>query len=217
MSRVLEHTYVDVRGPLRAMRGAVPMYWKTDSHWTPEGAYVAYEQLCLRLGITPRRDLLERPEVTADIPLDLGAAVVPRLTETFRMRSHVLEARRVFANEVVTFKEGTGRDNDAGLHVGSRVVYENGTPRAAPLRVMLFGDSFAEYRPTLLTGLLAETVERLDFVWSAEVDWDLVAAERPDVVVSELAERFHTTIPVDDGFALQRLERTVLAAAGPAS
>ncbi|MDB5448376.1 MAG: hypothetical protein JWQ97_3693, partial [Phenylobacterium sp.] len=78
-------------------------------------------------------------------------------------------------------------------------------------RLMLFGDSFSEYRTHLLTGLLAETFAETAFIWSSAIDWGLVQKFKPNVLLTELAERFMEQVPNDDldlnAFASHRLEQ----------
>jgi hypothetical protein len=77
------------------------------------------------------------------------------------------------------------------------VIFEN--ERAPdPRSVLMFGDSFAEYRPGLLTAMLAETFWRMHFVWSSSVDYAIVDRAHADLVVTVLAERFHPVVPSDD-------------------
>ena len=64
--------------------------------------------------------------------------------------------------------------------------------------MLLFGDSYSSNNPHFLTGLLAETVSEVDFVWSTRIDWRHVAAVRPDILIYEIAERFMATPPRDD-------------------
>jgi hypothetical protein len=45
-------TPVDVRTALAAHKGEY-IYYRTDHHWTTDGAYYAYEALCQTLGLTP--------------------------------------------------------------------------------------------------------------------------------------------------------------------
>ncbi len=54
--------------------------------------------------------------------------------------------------------------------------------------------------------MLAETFRCVHFVWSAAIDWALVARLRPDIVLTESAERFMTRLPDDDGFDLGRCQ-----------
>ena len=39
----------------------VQPYWKTDTHWSFPGCFVAYERLCARMGIPSRPELLQSP------------------------------------------------------------------------------------------------------------------------------------------------------------
>ena len=64
--------------------------------------------------------------------------------------------------------------------------------------VVLFGDSFSDYRPSSLTWLLAEEFSDVHFIWSAGLDFDYVQRVSATIVVSELAERFMSRLPQDD-------------------
>jgi len=46
--------FVDLLPALNAERDQ-PIFYKTDHHWTTEGAYVAYLELCKQMGLTPQR------------------------------------------------------------------------------------------------------------------------------------------------------------------
>lgn len=45
-------SFIDVSGILKANRDSY-LYYKTDHHWTSDGAYLAYTQFCLETGIEP--------------------------------------------------------------------------------------------------------------------------------------------------------------------
>ncbi len=185
------------------------LYWQTDTHWTPWGCFLAYRLLCERLQIEPVVDLLDRPFQETEGVLDLGSRFRPPIRERVRRYRFAVNSRRVGANELVLYKEEKGLENAVGLHVGCEVHYRNDHPSAVPASVVLFGDSFAEYRPSLLTGMLAETFRELRFVWSAAMDMDYIGRVKPDIVISELAERFMPTIPGDqlklEQFAKERI------------
>ncbi|PPC86883.1 MAG: hypothetical protein CTY36_17710, partial [Methylocystis sp.] len=68
-----------------------------------------------------------------------------------------------------------------------------------------FGDSFAGVGSDRLTAQLAETARELIFVWSANVDWRLVKRLKPDIVITEIAERYMALAP-NDRFNLRRTE-----------
>jgi hypothetical protein len=84
-----------------------------------------------------------------------------------------------------------------GLHIGSRVVFSN-EQAPDPRKIVVFGDSFSEYRPHLLTGILAETFAETHFLWASQIDWGYVNRVKPDFLITELAERFMTHVPTGD-------------------
>lgn len=175
------------------------LYWQTDTHWTFHGCYCAYQMLCSYMGIQPNSDLASGTVRSAPLLLDLGSKLEPPIAEIYTYVDFVRNSRRVSANAIVNFKEKNGIDS--AYHVGTNVVFVNCDPSAIKKCVVLFGDSFSEYRPHLLTGMLAETFREMHFVWSASIDWDYVARVRPDILVTETAERFMRTVP-DDEFDL---------------
>ena len=175
----------------------VQLYWKTDTHWSFWGAYCAYQLLCNKLGYEPNSDLVNYNYAQVKIALDLGSKVEPKVKEDVRYYHLNRLSERVYANDLVQFKEKNSLENEGSLHVGSHVVFRNNSNSAIDKTVILFGDSFSEYRPILLSGMLAETFREVHFVWSAALDYDYIGQVKPDIVVSELAERFMTRVPVD--------------------
>ncbi|MBI1683292.1 alginate O-acetyltransferase AlgX-related protein [Caulobacter hibisci] len=192
------------------------LYFKTDTHWTFEGAFAAYQLLCHHLNAEARLDLLQRPVSEASLVLDLGGKFDPPISELFSMRDVQKDSVRHSVNDLVAFKEASGQENHVGMHIGSSVVFRNDKPDVDPRRVILFGDSFSEYRPHMLTGLLAETFAEVHFVWSSQVDWKYVENVAPHILVTELAERFMTYVPSDEGFDLDAYVSEKLAAAASA-
>ncbi|MFT5896823.1 MAG: alginate O-acetyltransferase complex protein AlgJ, partial [bacterium] len=53
-----------------------PIFWKTDSHWTAWGCYMAYQLLCSRLHIPTNTDILNYPYTEAEMVLGLGRSDV---------------------------------------------------------------------------------------------------------------------------------------------
>ena len=100
-------------------------------------------------------------------------------------------------NKTVRYNEQTGFRDGKPQFQGCYVHLRNDSPDARPETVLLFGDSFSEFRPHLLTAMLAETYRELHFVWSASLDFDLIGRFRPQIVISEIAERFMATLPGD--------------------
>lgn len=173
------------------------LYWKTDSHWTFQGCYCAYQLICLKLGVTPLPELIDRGSIQGELVMDLGAKLSPPVKERARFYNKLKYAERIYANSLVSYKEENGLENHIGLHVGSNVVFRN-TNTTNNQKVIVFGDSFSEYRSHLLTGLLADTFRELHFVWSTALDFDYICRVDPDIVITVIVERFMPTPPQDN-------------------
>jgi len=191
--------FIDVTDALIDAKSAgKKLYWKTDTHWTFAGAYAAYLELCKKLQAGPNTELLSRGFNYGELVLDLGAKMDPPVAEMYETHHVQHDSHRSQANALVIYKEENDLEGVGGLHQGSMVVYRNPTSAADPRKLMLFGDSFSEYRPHLLTGILAETFSEVHFIWSARVDWNHVDRVKPDILVSQLAERFMNYVPSDN-------------------
>lgn len=188
---------VDLLKAFDAVKAERDVYYRTDAHWNVDGAMTAYEALCASVGAPANPDLGAAPALRGEIPLDLGGKLDPPILEAFVTTDFVQRGRRVETNSLVAFKEETGLIDAPGLHVGSRVVFQN-DHATDPRRLVLFGDSYSEYRNHLLTGMLAETFAEVHFIWNASVDWGYVERVAPDILVTQLAERFMTQVPTDD-------------------
>jgi hypothetical protein len=57
--------------------------------------------------------------------------------------------------------------------------------------------------------MLAETFREVHFVWSVYLDLDYIAKHDPDIVLSEIVERFMPSVPNDsfdlDQYALKKV------------
>jgi alginate O-acetyltransferase complex protein AlgJ len=148
-------------------------YFVNDTHWNGHGAMLAWEQLRTALArelavpeVDPAR--LERHVEPWDG--DLGVRLEPErpapglFVRVLEPRAQVVGTNRVFTR-------------------GSVVVLEQPDP-GLPSAVM-FRDSFAN----LFMHQAAESFRRLVLVSSLELHYELVESERPDVVITELAER----------------------------
>jgi alginate O-acetyltransferase complex protein AlgJ len=190
------HVWLDLIGPLRAARDGEPLYVKTDSHWNASGCFIAYKAICERIGIEPEPDLLSRPYLDFGAYLDLGSKLEPPVPEVFKFYNFARNAQRTYTNPIADYLDAIA--HDAVMHVGSHVAFSNGAPDAAPLKILIFGDSYASQRADALTGMLAETARAVEFIWSSNLDWHYIERTRPDVVIYEIVERFMTVLPKDN-------------------
>jgi hypothetical protein len=196
------HVWAGIVHPLRAVRDQRQLYAKTDSHWNVEGAFVAYKILCARLGLAPDLDLLSRKHVDYHAVLDLAARIDPPIPEWFKMYDFSRNATRWYCNSTAQYLE-TVRGEPA-FFGGSHVAFRNKSPSATKKNILVFGDSFCSQRTDSLTGMLAETVSKVEFIWAADLDWCYIERARPDAVVYEIAERNMAYMPRDD-FSLRAL------------
>jgi alginate O-acetyltransferase complex protein AlgJ len=183
---------------LRKQSTSYSVFHKTDTHWTIEGCFSAYQMLCYYLRIPQNADLIHRPAPAVQGSWDLGSKVIPTRLETIRFGRFAVGASRTNANYLVTAREAGIVPNKMMLHVGSIVEYHNNREPLSSSRLLVFGDSFFEYRPHMLTGMFAETVTTVMFVWSSSIDWGLVDEFKPDILLTEIAERFMRVVPNDD-------------------
>ena len=195
-------------------RDAADLYCRTDTHWSFEGCYLAYAEICRALGTEPRVDLRDRPSYEADHDGDLGSAFDPPRRARSRTVLMQQDAVRTYGSPIVEARERAGLLHT--LHVGAHVVYGN-AKATDPRRLALFGDSFSHVMPYMLTIMLAETFREVHFVWSTSLDWSYVERVRPDIVLTEVAERFMVQLPDDtfsvDGYAQERFGAELAAQA----
>lgn len=186
---------------LRSQKEHFKVYSKTDSHWNFYGAYSVYQLVQARLGLPSNTAILDCNRNENWTVMDLGGKYDPPLPEKVFYYTASPNIERTYFNEIVDYKEKNNKTNEPGLHTGSHVVFENKCP-TVDQSVMLFGDSFSEYRLHLLTGMLAETYRTVNFVWSSNIDWDLVDQHKPDILITELAERFMPRVVPGDKYSL---------------
>jgi alginate O-acetyltransferase complex protein AlgJ len=205
----VESVIVDPLPAMMAHKTDRLLYWKTDTHWTYWGACAAHQSLCQAINAASPDDLWNRPVSYISLELDLGAKLTPPVKESWGGAQVLRDANVVYKNEMVKFLELLNSAHAAPMLRGTCVRFKNSSENCDKRRVLVFGDSFSEYRPHLLTGLLAETFQDLLFVWSTSIDYGLVERFRPQVVITEMAERFIKTLPEknipEDGFNLESM------------
>jgi alginate O-acetyltransferase complex protein AlgJ len=189
------HVWLDLINPFRNAPNKEQLYFRTDTHWSGEGCYLAYRLVCERLGLTPEPDLLSRPHQALDGILDMGNKMDPPVYEPVKFYDFRVKSKRVWQNAITSYLEDLSFG--AQIHVGTHVRYQNTDPTAQKKKILIFGDSFASQRGDALTAMLAETASDVEFVWSSNLDWSYIKRTKPDVVIYELTERFMTILAED--------------------
>jgi hypothetical protein len=174
--------------PVEALKRAKPacdIYFREDTHWTFPGAYIAYRALMAEVTrrlpcpvVEPARALfyagaprheLQRFDTLS--PHDLANKIEPDyMGEPHRVRILDRRARMIEDNRVI--------------NIGHKAVFEQDAPHLPS--AVLVRDSYAD----LMLPFLAESFCRLVAIWQPTLDWGLIEREKPDIVISQQAERF---------------------------
>ena len=191
---------IDLVMPLRKARDDQMLFLRTDSHLSFAGLLIAYREICHVLGVKPVRDFWERPtHYEPNFTGDLGRDFVPLRMEGVTLYLPQRDAVRIYASPIVAHRERAGAIHT--LHTGSHVIYRN-EKAADPRSMILFGDSYSNITPNMLTIVLAETFREVHYIWSTSVDWNYIEKIMPDIVLTEMSERFIFRAP-DDTFNLE--------------
>ncbi len=170
---------LDLRQALLEAKQQTEVYARRDTHWNGRGAYVAYRAILERLG-GPEAPL--GPDAVAERhpvrPGDLSRMVPLGKW----LREPQLEVVPV-APRAVRLEPAPAIEKPSRVQ-RKHQVFEVADPRLP--RALVYRDSFA----TALVPLLSEHFQRSVWRWERTIDPELVEAERPDVVIFEIAERY---------------------------
>jgi len=177
-----EHSTVpvlDVRDVLRDAKTNCPVYMKTDTHWNFLGGFVAYQELIRTLvHLVPALEL--EPLPLADFSVtnrfqpggDMARTLGSSMTET----NYYTLTPTVELPKIIYRMPSLEHYQDPG-YIGNSQAHG---------RLIIFHDSFAGAWFPLLPYNFNQIISR----WQYELDPVLVEQNKPDVVVTEMLERF---------------------------
>lgn len=156
----------------------IPLYYETDTHWNPLGAFVAYEQLLNMLKeMFPNQNF---PEIQYDTKIEYSTTagdILPMLAiENSKSTQPKLIPQGIMQAELYTYIKNDGRN---GVHT-------MGADKTAP-RALVFGDSFFTALEPFVSPLFSET-EYIGKNFS-ESDKEYVLEYKPDIIIFESVER----------------------------
>ena len=183
---------------LAAAKDDGELYLRTDTHWNHRGAYVAYLAICREL----ERLGLPLPVVEEDWVEWWERPALGDLGEKLVSSPGSADVRATLT------RSWSRRTYDSEIRNHGRVMIHEKDEEKQPV-CLVFGESFAE---TLLY-FLKESFGRVVFVHTSMFVADVVARERPDVVLSLPIERFLIKVP-DDADALATLAATAAGKGG---
>jgi hypothetical protein len=180
---------LDLRPTLRAAALAGPVFWRTDTHWNPFGAYRGYASTVYTLGHSFPTMATLSPLAFAIRRTHSGGGDLARLIGlSGRMPEDAWRYDMLAPPRARLVDDGGEFRSDPRLTHVRPQVWVNDTSEGP--RVLLLGDSFAD---ETYCSLLAENCSRLVKVGSYAGQEELIERERPDVVVFEFAERILQT------------------------
>ncbi len=171
------------------------LYEKQDCHWSFWGCYFTYKLLCQKFEIIPNPELFNFPIEILQSKGDLGAK--------FGLIERNLQIKLTFNSQIIHDNQVINYGNQGSIRVIKNSNISQG-------KMIIFGDSFSNPgKPNYtsytsqnmlaarLSSLFAETLNEVHFVWTPWIDYDYIEQEKPDFVLTEMAERFLVRVPDD--------------------
>ncbi|MBK7270367.1 MAG: hypothetical protein IPI07_12960 [Flavobacteriales bacterium] len=182
---------IDMRPALLEGKKEREVYYRTDIHWNPYGAYLGYRVL-----MDSMRTVL--PQLGPTTPI--GAFNITLDVNEGADLAQLIALNDVFTRvtpKLVPVRPPRAVPGEAGALPGSAFFHAPAelftTADTAAPRLLMFHDSFGLY----LKPLLAEHFSRSLFVWTGLFIPDIVEHEKPDFVVQEFMEMFIVNMPLD--------------------
>ena len=197
---------LDLRPALLEAKSRGPAYYRTDSHWTPFGAFFAYQDITRRL----QRYF---PDMR---PAPLESYAMGRKPGLLGGLSYMIAMGDLYQEDVILMEPKCSRNafetsgQEARLnHFQPLSVYEN--PDKSLPRALVIRDSFVHE----IIPFMAEHFSRMYFVWPfptdavrvRDFDVESILREKPDIVIDEFVERYFTQPPPPSALSsLSRLQ-----------
>ncbi len=170
---------LDVEEPLLRLKQSAPVYYRTDTHWTPIGALAAFNLIVERMGLPERR-----------LPIDLE--VTERMHGKYDLVRLALFTKEMRDWSIVGYRSAVPNKRVVMDPVRDGSSVERGyeaTRGGAGLTVVVIGDSFTR---VFLQEPLLDVAARI--VWMhhswCHFDWARVRDAEPDWVLYESVERY---------------------------
>lgn len=191
LSGILESSASKALCPLHEWRDPLikdSIFRRNDSHLTVAGNAHLTKLILSSIGLPLLHEQYMETSITQHIG-DLGSKFSPSIPELFHapsFSSGMLDQSRI---------EKTYEHIPNSGFNGIRQSFFNSTP-AYDLSVLIFGNSFFERCPSWgLSPIFSALFRETHFSWSSDVDYSLVDAISPDIVIAQTCERFLCKVP----------------------
>ncbi len=184
-----------ITDPVAELRAAIDgrAYDKTDTHWNAYGKIVIARLIAQTAGRSAAYIAEVEAAITASmIPFpqpicgDLGRKLQPEQSETIQIVK--------LAHKVQTHENGLPHNAEKPVNDGRLAVVESDSPFAQG-RLLIFGDSYLH--GTL--NVLSYYFKTIIFCRTRWLHEDMVAMARPDIIVTQQAERYLSFVYPDAG------------------
>jgi hypothetical protein len=189
--------FLDLRPALKAAKSSGPIYYKTDSHWTPLGAYVAVDELLRVLHpIFPELDSFPPGAWSFEFALSAGGDLMPAFDYPWDAHERVPIPVRNFPDQIryrgsepmpaIPPIQGWSHDLDGSIAV---------TALTERPKLLVIGDSYS----VALLPFLQQAFSQVAFIAASRdstfEEYRFVERYRPNIVLFEKVERYLSNIP----------------------
>ncbi|MNM92105.1 hypothetical protein D3C81_1044270 [compost metagenome] len=185
---------VDLKDQLLAEKKNRQVFFKTDTHWTEEGAYVAYRTI---INDFNKSGLIDSKPVEVTLREDYRRGEFSAMMGD----SELLPKEKYNATEIISqaaerVSEGEQFDrlNQMKDNLSLSNVYQYKNKTINDNKILIYGDSM--FGGWNMTELLAENFSELTFAWinqgnfQNQIDKKMINDLNPDIVVLEITERY---------------------------
>lgn len=165
--------WVNLTPPLLNERKKHDVYYKTDTHWNPYGAFVAYTELINKLAQT-------YPQLT---PLSINDFIITTSSPVVLDTAGVMGATSLVEPKITFKKKKT------------KAIGATPTPSGKPLKLLLYRDSFGRRTQKLISYNFKKAVFLPNH---SRPSLKQIEQIKPDIVVIEFVERYFNAGRFDD-------------------
>ena len=166
---------IDVRDRLNDVKLEELVYYETDTHWNPRGAYEGYRTLIEAI----QQDF---PDILPVALEDCEITEAQQLQGDLSKMSGWLEAYSTYDAILPLFSKD-GAVKKEIIDDVQYAYYENDSPELP--KAIIYRDSFF----TVMQPFLVQNFDELIDIWTYKVDLELIEREKPDIVILLMTER----------------------------
>ena len=160
---------IDSRKALIKKKSSTKLYYKTDSHWTAQGAYIAYQDLIKNIAGTLPYKMVALDDYSVKwkkSKLDIATL----------LDINIYEEKAILTPK---FELNTIEER------GEKLLKYSCPDSGNTTKVLVYRDSFGRE----LTQFLAGSFGTSTYIWNYKIDKETLLKEKPDLIIIEVVER----------------------------